>query len=60
MATLVVQDMQHQLLVLQSLISKPLEFTGAAQDQVAEVARKASKLVASSPEAGNYRPEPIL
>jgi adenylosuccinate lyase len=45
---------------LQSLISKPLEFTGAAQDQVAEVARKVSKLVASSPEAGNYRPEPIL
>jgi adenylosuccinate lyase len=45
---------------LQNLISKPLEFTGAAQDQVAEVARKVSKLVASSPEAGNYRPEPIL
>jgi adenylosuccinate lyase len=45
---------------LQSLISKPLEFTGAAQDQVVEVARKVSKLVASSPEAGNYRPEPIL
>jgi adenylosuccinate lyase len=45
---------------LQSLISKPLEFTGAAQDQVAEVARKVSKLVASSPEAGSYRPEPIL
>jgi adenylosuccinate lyase len=45
---------------LQALIAKPLEFTGAAQDQVAEVAAKVSKIVATSPEAANYRPEPIL
>lgn len=45
---------------LQVLIAKPLEFTGAAQDQVAEVAAKVSKIVAASPEAANYRPEPIL
>jgi adenylosuccinate lyase len=42
------------------LIAKPLEFTGAAQDQVAQVATKVSKIVAKSPEAANYRPEPIL
>ncbi len=45
---------------LEALISKPLEFTGAARDQVAAVATKVSKLVATSPEAANYRPEPIL
>ena len=45
---------------LEALISKPLEFTGAARDQVAGVAAKVSKLVAASPEAANYRPEPIL
>jgi len=42
------------------LISQPLEFTGAARDQVVVVADKVSKLVATSPEAANYRPEPIL
>ena len=45
---------------LEALISQPLEFTGAARDQVAVVADKVSKLIASSPEAANYRPEPIL
>ena len=45
---------------LEALISEPLEFTGAARDQVAAVAAKVSKLVATSPEAANYRPEPIL
>ena len=45
---------------LEALISKPLEFTGAARDQVAAVAAKVSKLVATSPDAANYRPEPIL
>jgi len=45
---------------LEALISKPLEFTGASRDQVAAVAAKVSKLVATSPEVANYRPEPIL
>ena len=45
---------------LEALISKPLEFTGAARDQVATVAANVSKLVATSPEAATYRPEPIL
>ena len=45
---------------LESLIAQPLEFTGAAREQVATVAAKVSKLLASSPEAATYRPEPIL
>ena len=45
---------------LQALISQPLEFTGAARDQVAQIAKQVSALVAASPEAANYRPEPIL
>ena len=45
---------------LEGLIAQPLEFTGAAREQVATVAAKVSKLVASSPEAATYRPEPIL
>jgi len=45
---------------LEALISQPLEFTGAARDQVAAVAEKVSKLIATSPEAATYRPEPIL
>lgn len=45
---------------LESLIAEPLEFTGAARDQVAAVAAQVSKLVASTPGAATYRPEPIL
>ena len=45
---------------LEALISQPLEFTGAAQAQVAAIATKVANLVASSPDAANYRPEPIL
>lgn len=45
---------------LENLIAQPLEFTGAAREQVVTVADKVSKLIASSPEAATYRPEPIL
>lgn len=45
---------------LKALIAKPLEFTGAAQDQVAKVAAQVSALVAATPGADTYRPEPIL
>ncbi len=45
---------------LQSLISQPLEFTGAAQAQVAAVASHVAALVARTPQADSYRPEPIL
>jgi adenylosuccinate lyase len=45
---------------LEVLLSQPLEFTGAAQGQVAGVAAKVSTLLAATPEAATYRPEPIL
>lgn len=45
---------------LEALIAEPLEFTGAARDQVASIASQVSKLVAATPGAANYRPEPIL
>lgn len=45
---------------LESLIAEPLEFTGAARDQVAAVVAAVAKLVATDPQAANYRPEPIL
>ncbi len=45
---------------LKSLIAKPLEFTGAAAQQVEVIAQKVSKLLSASPEAATYRPEPIL
>ena len=45
---------------LTALISEPLEFTGAARSQVAQVAKKVAELVEQSPDAKNYRPEPIL
>jgi len=45
---------------LTALISNPLEFTGAAAAQVAELARLASELIATEPNASAYRPEPIL
>ncbi len=45
---------------LKALISQPLEFTGAAQAQVAAVAQQVSALVARTPQADTYRPEPIL
>jgi adenylosuccinate lyase len=45
---------------LEALLSEPLEFTGAAQAQVAALAAKVSALVAQTPGAPTYRPEPIL
>ncbi len=45
---------------LESLIAEPLEFTGAARDQVAAVVNAVAAIVATDPQAANYRPEPIL
>lgn len=45
---------------LEQLIAKPIEFTGVAREQVAQIAQKVSKLVSENPEGANYRPEPIL
>ena len=46
--------------MLATLISEPLDFTGAAGAQVAQIVRQASELIASEPGANTYRPEPIL
>jgi adenylosuccinate lyase len=45
---------------LEQLLAKPIEFTGVAREQVAQIAQKVSKLVSENPEGANYRPEPIL
>lgn len=45
---------------LNELIASPIEFTGAARDQVWQIASRVSQLLASNPDAVNYRPEPIL
>lgn len=45
---------------LEQLIAEPIEFTGAAREQVAQIAQKVSKLVSENPDGANYRPEPIL
>ena len=45
---------------LDALISQPLEFTGAAREQVAKLASQVSQLVANTPGAQTFRPEPIL
>jgi adenylosuccinate lyase len=42
------------------LVSEPLEFTGAAQAQVAEVVNRINAIVASHPEAARYSPGDIL
>ena len=45
---------------LASLVAEPLEFTGAALDQVEAVVARVQNLVAESPEAAAYTPAPIL
>lgn len=52
--------LQLSLSELKSLIAQPLEFTGAAQAQVAAVAQQISAVVNRTPGAATYRPEPIL
>ena len=42
------------------LLADPLEFTGAAQQQVAQVVRDVGALVSAHPAAAAYTPEPIL
>jgi adenylosuccinate lyase len=49
-------DAEH----LRALISRPLEFTGAAQDQVARVAARVAEVVAARPQAASYTPSSIL
>jgi adenylosuccinate lyase len=42
------------------LITAPLEFTGAAQAQLAEVVGRVEKLAAENSAAAAYTPAPIL
>lgn len=45
---------------LHDLLAQPLEFTGAARDQVAAVIAEASKVISAHPEAAKYVPGEIL
>ena len=45
---------------LDDLLAEPLEFTGAAVDQVADVVRRIEAVVAAHPHAAAYSPAPIL
>jgi adenylosuccinate lyase len=45
---------------LDALLASPLEFTGAATDQVAEVVRRVDQIAAAHPDAAVYAPAPIL
>lgn len=45
---------------LADLVSAPIEFTGAARTQVADVVSRIEKLAAAHPEAAAYTPSPIL
>ncbi len=45
---------------IESLVADPLEFTGAALDQVATVVRRVEEVLASDPEAAAYTPGAIL
>lgn len=52
--------LQLSLDELKSLIAQPLEFTGAAQAQVAAIVKQVKALVTQTDGAATYRPEPIL
>ncbi len=45
---------------LDALVADPIEFTGAARDQVCAVVARIGRLVAQSPDAAAYRPGTIL
>ena len=45
---------------LESLVAEPIAFTGAARDQVQQVARRVEEVVAKHPEAATYTPGAIL
>jgi adenylosuccinate lyase len=45
---------------LDALISEPMEFTGAARDQVARVAARVEVICESHPDAAAYSPGSIL
>ena len=45
---------------LAALLAEPISFTGAAREQVAAVVAAVDAVLASDPDAADYRPEPIL
>nr|WP_245597101.1 adenylosuccinate lyase [Jiangella gansuensis] len=45
---------------LDALVRSPIEFTGAASAQVAEIVRRVDAIAAAHPEAAAYTPSPIL
>jgi adenylosuccinate lyase len=45
---------------LEALIAEPLEFTGAARDQVARVAERVQAIAGAHPSAAAYAPGSIL
>jgi adenylosuccinate lyase len=45
---------------IEALVAEPIEFTGAARDQVAAVVRRVQQVVATDPDAAAYRPGAIL
>ena len=45
---------------LDSLVADPLEFTGAARDQVRSVVRRVEEVAKAHPGAASYAPAPIL
>jgi adenylosuccinate lyase len=45
---------------ISALVAEPIEFTGAARQQVAAVVRQIEEVVAGDPEAAAYRPGEIL
>jgi adenylosuccinate lyase len=45
---------------LRSVVAEPIEFVGAARDQVAAFVAQVEAVVAADPEAAAYRPAAIL
>ncbi|HET6918516.1 MAG TPA: adenylosuccinate lyase [Jiangellaceae bacterium] len=52
--------LQAERATIEQTIRRPLEFTGAAAAQIANVADRIEKLAAEYPDAAAYDPEPIL
>lgn len=52
--------LQFDLAQLEELLSRPIEFTGAAQDQVKQLADRVEVITAQYPEAATYSPGGIL
>jgi adenylosuccinate lyase len=45
---------------IEGLVADPIDFTGAARDQVASVVRRVQAVLAGDPDAASYRPAGIL